>query len=119
MPRIGLFTRLLEDGTATQRYNWALQQVRQAARYGCSTAWIAQHHVDAGEGGLPTPWHLLGAAAPHPCCITRHYKRFVRQNTTVSAPHALPNTSATPMKADFQPLGLCSGLLHKHHNTSV
>lgn len=55
MPRIGFFTRLLEDGTATQRYNWALQQIRQAERYGFNTAWIAQHHFDADEGGLPTP----------------------------------------------------------------
>src|SRR5699024_8564395 len=63
MPPIGFYNRLLEDGTATQRYNWALQQVRQAERYGFSTAWIAKHHFDADEGGLPPPWPLLGAAA--------------------------------------------------------
>ena len=63
MPRIGFFTRLLEPGTAAQRYGWALEQIQQAERAGFSTAWIAQHHFNADEGGLPSPWPLLGAAA--------------------------------------------------------
>lgn len=63
MPRIGFFTRLLDEGTAAQRYRWALEQIQQAERAGFSTAWIAQHHFNADEGGLPTPWPLLGAAA--------------------------------------------------------
>ena len=63
MPRIGFFTRLLEEGTAAQRYDWALQQIQQAERAGFATAWVAQHHFHAHEGGLPTPWPLLGAAA--------------------------------------------------------
>lgn len=63
MPRIGFFTRLLDDGTPAQRYRWALEQIQQAERHGFATAWIAQHHFNADEGGLPTPWPLLGAAA--------------------------------------------------------
>src|SRR5690625_1661476 len=63
MPRIGFFTRLLDEGTAAQRYRWAIEQIQQAERVGFSTAWVAQHHFDADEGGLPTPWPLLGAAA--------------------------------------------------------
>lgn len=63
MPRIGFFTRLLEEGTAAQRYRWALEQIQQAERAGFATAWVAQHHFDADEGGLPTPWPFLGAAA--------------------------------------------------------
>ena len=63
MPRIGFFTRLLDEGTAAQRYRWAIEQIQQAERAGFSTAWVAQHHFDADEGGLPTPWPLLGAAA--------------------------------------------------------
>src|SRR5699024_1782691 len=89
MPRIGFFTRLLEDGTATQRHNWALQQVRQAERYGFSTAWIAQHHFDADEGGLPNPWPLLGAAAQ----ATPH---FLFGTALV----ALRDVSAVPTAAD-------------------
>lgn len=63
MPRIGFFTRLLDEGTAAQRYRWALEQIQQAERAGFATAWVAQHHFDADEGGLPTPWPFLGAAA--------------------------------------------------------
>ncbi|MDR5711205.1 LLM class flavin-dependent oxidoreductase [Nesterenkonia flava] len=63
MPRIGFFTRLLETGTAGERYRWALEQIQQAERCGFSSAWVAQHHFNAKEGGLPTPWPLLGAAA--------------------------------------------------------
>lgn len=63
MPRIGFFTRLLDQGTPAQRYRWALEQIQQAERHGFATAWIAQHHFDANEGGLPTPWPFLGAAA--------------------------------------------------------
>lgn len=63
MPRIGFFTRLLDEGTPAQRYSWALEQIQQAERHGFASAWIAQHHFNAAEGGLPTPWPLLGAAA--------------------------------------------------------
>ena len=63
MPRIGFFTRLLDEGTAAQRYGWALEQIQQAERAGFATAWIAQHHFNADEGGLPSPWPFLGAAA--------------------------------------------------------
>src|SRR5690625_4168876 len=63
VPRIGFFTRLLDEGTAAQRYGWALEQIQQAERAGFATAWIAQHHFNADEGGLPSPWPFLGAAA--------------------------------------------------------
>src|SRR5699024_11919989 len=63
VPRIGFFTRLLDEGTAAQRYGWALEQILQAERAGFATAWIAQHHFNANEGGLPSPWPFLGAAA--------------------------------------------------------
>lgn len=62
-PRIGFFTRLLENDTAANRYRFALEQIRHAEACGFTTAWIAQHHFDADEGGLPSPWPMLGAAA--------------------------------------------------------
>ncbi|TLP94874.1 LLM class flavin-dependent oxidoreductase [Nesterenkonia salmonea] len=62
-PRIGFFTRLLENDTAANRYRFALEQMRHAEACGFTTAWIAQHHFDADEGGLPSPWPMLGAAA--------------------------------------------------------
>ncbi|HIW99067.1 MAG TPA: LLM class flavin-dependent oxidoreductase [Candidatus Nesterenkonia stercoripullorum] len=62
-PRIGFFTRLLEDSGPAERYRFALEQIRHAERHGFATAWVAQHHFNAAEGGLPSPWPLLGAAA--------------------------------------------------------
>ena len=62
-PRIGLFTRLLEDASPADRYRFALEQIATAERLGFASAWVAQHHFHAAEGGLPSPWVLLGAAA--------------------------------------------------------
>ncbi len=62
-PNIGLFTRLLEDASPGDRYRFALDQIRAAEDLGFTSAWVAQHHFHADEGGLPSPWVLLGAAA--------------------------------------------------------
>ncbi|GAB3194396.1 LLM class flavin-dependent oxidoreductase [Nesterenkonia suensis] len=62
-PRIGFFSRLLEDDDAASRYQYALEQIQHAERLGFHSAWVAQHHFSADEGGLPSPWPLLGAAA--------------------------------------------------------
>lgn len=62
-PRLGFFTRLLEDAPAADRYRFALEQIDQAERSGFASAWIAQHHFGADEGGLPSPFVLLAAAA--------------------------------------------------------
>ena len=98
MPRIGFFTRLLENGTAAQRYSWALEQIQQAERYGFSTAWIAQHHFNADEGGLPTPWPLLGAAA--------QVTQSIRLGTAVVT---LPHENAVRTAEDATVLDLISG----------
>lgn len=87
MPRIGFFTRLLEEGTAAQRYRWALEQIQQADRLGFATAWVAQHHFDADEGGLPTPWPLLGAAA-------QATERIRLGTAVVTLPHENPVRTA-------------------------
>lgn len=87
MPRIGFFTRLLDDGTAAQRYRWALEQIQHAERHGFATAWVAQHHFDADEGGLPTPWPFLGVAA--------HATSRIRLGTAVvTLPHENPVRTA-------------------------
>lgn len=62
-PRLGFFTRLLEDAPPADRYRFALEQIDQAERAGFASAWIAQHHFGAHEGGLPSPFVLLAAAA--------------------------------------------------------
>ncbi|GAA5152072.1 putative FMN-dependent luciferase-like monooxygenase [Microbacterium pseudoresistens] len=62
-PRLGFFTRLLEPVSAAERYRYALEQIEHAERHGFASAWIAQHHFHADEGGLPSPLVLLAAAA--------------------------------------------------------
>lgn len=62
-PRLGFFTRLLEQASAADRYRFALEQIDQAERSGFASAWVAQHHFGEHEGGLPSPFVLLGAAA--------------------------------------------------------
>ncbi|WP_454117262.1 putative FMN-dependent luciferase-like monooxygenase [Microbacterium lacticum] len=62
-PRLGFFTRLLEEASAADRYRFALEQIEQAERSGFASAWVAQHHFGEHEGGLPSPFVLLAAAA--------------------------------------------------------
>lgn len=61
--RLGFFTRLLERASAADRYRNAAEQVRHAEQLGFDTAWVAQHHFHADEGGLPSPFVLLGYLA--------------------------------------------------------
>lgn len=61
--RLGFFTRLLDAGTDGERYRKALEQVRAAERHGFASVWVAQHHFDRDEGGLPSPFPFLAAAA--------------------------------------------------------
>ena len=63
MTRLGFFTRLLEQASAAERYRFALEQIEQAERSGFASAWLAQHHFGEHEGGLPSPFVLLAAAA--------------------------------------------------------
>lgn len=62
-PRLGFFTRLLEDAPAEQRYRFALEQIQAAEKHGFDSAWVAQHHFSAAEGGLPSPLVFLSHAA--------------------------------------------------------
>lgn len=62
-PRLGFFSRLLEPVPAAERYRFALEQIDQAERVGLASAWVAQHHFGEEEGGLPSPFVLLAAAA--------------------------------------------------------
>lgn len=63
LKNIGFFTRLLDDVPAGERYRLALEQIIHAERMGLSSAWVAQHHFDADEGGLPSPFVFLAQAA--------------------------------------------------------
>jgi len=61
--RLGFFTRLLDEAPPAERYRFALEQLRTAERVGFDSAWVAQHHFHATEGGLPSPFVLLAQAA--------------------------------------------------------
>lgn len=61
--RIGFFTRLLDPVEPAERYRLAVEQIRHAERLGYASAWVAQHHFDGREGGLPSPFVLLAQAA--------------------------------------------------------
>lgn len=61
--RLGFFTRLLDAGGPARRYGDALAQIRHAEALGFDTAWVAQHHFDADEGGMPSPFVFLAQAA--------------------------------------------------------
>lgn len=61
--RLGFFTRLLDDTTPAERYRLAAEQIRHAENAGLDSAWIAQHHFHAREGGLPAPFAFLGFVA--------------------------------------------------------
>ncbi|OZD43210.1 putative FMN-dependent luciferase-like monooxygenase [Rhodococcus sp. 06-1477-1B] len=61
--RLGFFTRVLDAGSDGDRYRRALEQVRAADQRGFASLWVAQHHFDRDEGGLPSPFPFLAAAA--------------------------------------------------------
>ncbi|BCW44911.1 putative FMN-dependent luciferase-like monooxygenase [Arthrobacter sp. StoSoilB5] len=61
--RIGFFTRLLDDVGPAERYRLALEQIQAAEDTGFDTAWVAQHHFNEAEGGLPAPLVFLAYAA--------------------------------------------------------
>lgn len=61
--RLGFFTRLLDDAPPAVRYRNALEQIELAERLGFDSAWVAQHHFRAAEGGLPAPFVFLSSAA--------------------------------------------------------
>ncbi len=61
--RLGFFTRLLDDVPAGERYRLATEQIIHAETHGFDSAWIAQHHFHADEGGLPSPTVFLAHVA--------------------------------------------------------
>lgn len=64
MPKqLGFFTRVLDEGSPQERYRLATEQIRHAEAFGFDSAWVAQHHFDGDEGGLPSPLVFLAQAA--------------------------------------------------------
>ncbi|MBS0452577.1 MAG: putative FMN-dependent luciferase-like monooxygenase [Proteobacteria bacterium] len=63
LQRLGFFTRLLDNATASDRYRLATEQIVHAEALGFDSAWVAQHHFHEAEGGLPSPLVFLAAVA--------------------------------------------------------
>jgi putative FMN-dependent luciferase-like monooxygenase len=61
--RLGVFTRLLDEAEPAERYRLATEQIRHAEAEGFDSAWVAQHHFNADEGGLPAPFVFLAQVA--------------------------------------------------------
>ncbi|AXK24934.1 Limonene 1,2-monooxygenase [Serratia marcescens] len=95
--RLGFFTRLLDQGSAQERYRLATEQIVHAERAGFDTAWVAQHHFHADEGGLPSPLVFLAQAAAR--------TRRIRLGTGVIT---LPMESALRVAEDTAVLDLLS-----------
>lgn len=66
---LGFFTRLLDEATPGERYRLAAEQIRAAERFGFDSAWVAQHHFSASEGGLPAPFVFLAHVAAQTSAI--------------------------------------------------
>lgn len=63
MTHLAFFTRVLDEAAPAARYRLAIEQIRHAEALGYDSAWVAQHHFDGAEGGLPAPLVFLAAAA--------------------------------------------------------
>ncbi|MEB4615585.1 LLM class flavin-dependent oxidoreductase, partial [Leucobacter sp. M11] len=63
MPELAFFSRILDDAPPAERYAHALEQIRAAESLGFDSAWVAQHHFNGAEGGLPAPLVFLAHAA--------------------------------------------------------
>jgi putative FMN-dependent luciferase-like monooxygenase len=61
--RLGFFSRLLDQADAATRYRLVTEQIIHAERFGFDSAWVAQHHFHADEGGLPAPLVFLAGVA--------------------------------------------------------
>ncbi|MDE1187107.1 MAG: putative FMN-dependent luciferase-like monooxygenase [Pantoea sp.] len=61
--RLGFFSRILDQTDAASRYRLVSQQIIHAEAFGFDSAWVAQHHFDGDEGGLPAPLVFLASLA--------------------------------------------------------
>lgn len=96
--RLGFFTRLLDDAGAGERYRIAAEQIAHAEAFGFDSAWVAQHHFHADEGGLPSPTVFLAHVAAKTSTI--------RLGTGVIT---LPMENAVRVAEDAAVLDLLSG----------
>lgn len=97
-PRLGFFSRLLDDAPAGERYRLVAEQIAHAEAQGFDSAWVAQHHFHENEGGLPSPFVFLSHVAAR--------TRRIRLGTGVVT---LPLENALRVAEDAAVLDLLSG----------
>lgn len=97
-PRLGFFSRLLDNAPAGERYRLVAEQIAHAEAHGFDSAWIAQHHFHETEGGLPSPFVFLSHVAAR--------TRRIRLGTGVVT---LPLENALRVAEDAAVLDLLSG----------
>lgn len=61
--RLGFFSRILDQADAAERYRLVSEQIIRAEAQGFDSAWVAQHHFNGDEGGLPAPLVFLAGLA--------------------------------------------------------
>lgn len=61
--RLGFFSRVLDQTDPATRYRLVAEQILHAEKHGFDSAWVAQHHFNGEEGGLPAPLVFLGELA--------------------------------------------------------
>lgn len=61
--RLGFFSRILDQADAAERYRLVSEQIIHAEAQGFDSAWVAQHHFNGEEGGLPAPLIFLAGLA--------------------------------------------------------
>ena len=61
--RLGFFSRILDQADAATRYRLVAEQIIHAEKFGFDSAWVAQHHFNGEEGGLPAPLIFLAELA--------------------------------------------------------
>lgn len=61
--RLGFFSRILDQADAAERYRLASEQIIHAEAQSFNSAWVAQHHFNGEEGGLPAPLVFLAGLA--------------------------------------------------------
>ncbi|CAN7728987.1 putative FMN-dependent luciferase-like monooxygenase [Rhizobium sp. LjRoot258] len=61
--RLGFFSRVLDEADAATRYRLVAEQIIHAETFGFDSAWVAQHHFNGEEGGLPAPLVFLAELA--------------------------------------------------------
>jgi putative FMN-dependent luciferase-like monooxygenase len=61
--KLGFFSRVLDQADPATRYRLVAEQIIHAEAFGFDTAWVAQHHFNGDEGGLPAPLVFLADVA--------------------------------------------------------